>query len=109
MKDYTKIYTIIFWLSMLYILLWVILKATGVINTPELIELSPIITAIFGAGVFFQMMRDTKYRLDKLENRTHNGFKDVDFRFREVDFRFKEIDAHIMSIDKRLAVVESKI
>ena len=109
MKDYTKIYTIIFWLSMLYILLWVILKATGVINTPELIELSPIITAIFGAGVFFQMMRDMKYRLDKLEDRTYHGFEEVNTRFKEVDLRFKEVNSHIISIAKRLAVVESRI
>lgn len=88
MKDYTKLYTIIFWLSMLYILLWVILKAAGVINTPELLELFPIITAIFGAGVFFQMIRDVRERLTKLESKTENGFRDI---------------------DKRLALVESKI
>lgn len=88
MKDYTNLYTVIFWLSMSSILLWVILKSLGYINTPKFIELYPIISAIFGAGVFFQMMRDTRERLTKLENKTESGFENT---------------------NKRLSLIENKI
>ena len=95
MKDYTKIYTIIFWISLLSILLWLILKALGYINTPPLIELFPYFSAVFGAGAFFQMIRDMKDRLNKLEKETTNGFKDVDTK--------------ISGLDKRIVMLETRI
>ncbi|MFA4886804.1 MAG: hypothetical protein WC595_01190 [Candidatus Nanoarchaeia archaeon] len=67
MKDYTKLYATIFWISLLSILLWLILKALGYINTPPLVELFPLFSAVFGAGAFFQMVMDMKYRLGKVE------------------------------------------
>ena len=67
MKDYTKVYATIFWLSLLSILFWLILKALGYINTPPLVELFPLFSAVFGAGAFFQMVMDMKYRLGKVE------------------------------------------
>lgn len=60
MVDKTKLYTLIFWASLLSILLWVILKVVGVINTPPLIEFYPIIGAVFAAGSFFQLVLDTR-------------------------------------------------
>lgn len=35
MKDYTKIYATIFWISLASIFVWIILKALGYINTPS--------------------------------------------------------------------------
>lgn len=84
MKDYTNIYTVIFWLSLLSILFWLILKALGYINTPPVIELMPFFSAVFGAGAFFQMVFDMRKRLCNVEN-------------------------EVRSIDKRTAVLESKI
>ena len=95
MKDYTQIYTIIFWISLLSILLWLIFKALGYINTPPLIELIPFFSAVFGAGAFFQMIRDMKDRINKLEKETTNGFKDV--------------EAKINILDKRVIMLEPRI
>ncbi len=58
-------------------------------------ELYPIISAIFGAGVFFQMIRDTRERLTKLESKTENGFKDLNKR--------------LIIVENRLIIVENKL
>ena len=49
-----RIYAIIYWTSLAMILLWYILKSTGVIGTPLWLELLPVAFAIFGAGAFMQ-------------------------------------------------------
>ena len=91
MKDYTKIYSIIFWLSLLSILLWLILKAFGYINTPPLIELLPFFSAVFGAGAFFQMISDIRQRLSRVE------------------IEFKDVKLTVNNLDKRTAILESMI
>ncbi|MBU3923491.1 MAG: hypothetical protein KJ592_01090 [Nanoarchaeota archaeon] len=73
MKDY--IYDILFWTSMSITILWIILKLTGVINTPEWVQLIPIITIVFTAGITFQkqlsfnnkMLNRTDYLKIKIE------------------------------------------
>ena len=91
MKDYTKIYAIIFWSSLVVILVWLLLKAFGFINTPLIIELIPLFSAVFGAGAFFQMVFDIRNRLIKLEN----GFKDLGKDFHDLDKRLYTIEKKI--------------
>ncbi|HLC85976.1 MAG TPA: hypothetical protein VJG30_01690 [Candidatus Nanoarchaeia archaeon] len=91
MKDYTNIYTAIFWISLVSILIWLILKALGYINTPPLIELMPFFSAVFGAGAFFQMIRDIKNRVINVES------------------EIKDVKMTVHSLDKRVTVLESKV
>ena len=88
MRDLTKLYVLIFWLSMLSIIAWVILKVMGIINTPKIVELYPILSAVFGAGAFFQLIFNMNKRLGKVEN----------------DLSLMKKDLH--SLDKRLLLVE---
>jgi hypothetical protein len=90
MKDYSNIYAAIFWISLISIFIWLVLKALGYINTPTIIELMPFFSAIFGAGAFFQMFSDMRRRLSKVES------------------EMKDVGLTIHSIDKRVAVIESK-
>jgi hypothetical protein len=70
-----KIYGAIFWASLVIILLWYILKSTGVIQTPLWLELLPVAVAVFGAGAVFQEMRSDikilKFRVTHLEKDVH--------------------------------------
>ena len=91
MKDYTNIYTAIFWISLVSILIWLILKALGYINTPPLIELMPFFSAVFGAGAFSQMIRDIKNRVINVES------------------EIKDVKMTVHSLDKRVTVLESKV
>ncbi|MDP4012856.1 MAG: hypothetical protein Q8R00_04605 [Candidatus Nanoarchaeia archaeon] len=71
----SKIYTGIFWTSLAVILLWYILKSTGLVQTPLWFELLPFAAATFGAGAFFRQItidiRDLKMRTTHLEKDMH--------------------------------------
>ena len=54
----SKVYGAIFWICEALILLWYILKSTGVIKTPLWIELLPVAIAIFGAGAVLQQVHN---------------------------------------------------
>lgn len=75
--DRIKIYDAIFWFSLASILLWVILKVLGYINTPILLEQYPTIGAIFGAGAFFQKVNDMERRLRRVERAVYSTDKRV--------------------------------
>ncbi len=49
-----EISDIIIWISLLVLITYVLAKLVGLINTPEWINLIPIITLIFFAGAFYQ-------------------------------------------------------
>ena len=61
------------WFSLASILFWALAKGFGWINTPELVEMYPIIAAVFFAGKFYQdinnFKEDHEKRLIRLENR----------------------------------------
>jgi len=48
------IWDIIIWISLLVLTAYILAKLIGLINTPEWINLTPIITLIFFAGAFYQ-------------------------------------------------------
>ncbi len=50
MKRGTNIWDILAWIVLFGILVWVLLKTFGVINTPVLLEYAPIYGAIYLAG-----------------------------------------------------------
>ncbi len=104
-KDYTNIYTMIFWLSLSSILIWVILKVLGIINTPIIIELFPVISAVFGAGAFFQMVFGIRGRLFKLESRTDK----MAHGLTRLELDVTNIKSNMSEINTRLRYVEKKI
>ena len=50
MKKRVNVWDIIAWIVLGLILLWIILKVAGVINTPALLEFAPYFGAIYLAG-----------------------------------------------------------
>ena len=62
---------ILFWLFLIIALGYVIGKLTGLIGTPEWVELLPIISIIFAAGIAYQRMifftRSAEKRTDYLK------------------------------------------
>lgn len=101
-----KIYAIIFWTSLLVILVWVILKMIGVINSPVWIQLIPYFSAVFAAGAFFQSINsikldvsDLKARMGSVELRTHNMEKDII----EVKTNVNHFDSDLHDLKVRIA------
>lgn len=104
-KDYTNVYAAIFWSSLLIILVWILLKAFGFIHTPLIIEYLPFISAVFGAGAFFQMVFGIRGRLFKLESRTDK----MAHGLTRLELDVTNIKSNMSEINTRLRYVEKKI
>ena len=67
-----NIWDVIIWISLIVLVLYIIGKLTGIINTPEWINLIPVITMVFFAGAFYQkvlaFIEKTSIRTNYLKN-----------------------------------------
>lgn len=83
---------IIFWLCLAVIFVWIILKAAGIIHSPAWIEVIPYASAIFGAGIAFQILRELR-----------NDLKETRFNLKEINIELKEIDKRLIRVETSLA------
>ena len=86
---------IIAWLVLGYILLWLILKVTGVINTPTLLEYSPIFGAVYLAG--WQMNRLNQATLDITE---------IKQRIQSLEIKVANLETKVTTLDLRVIRLE---
>ena len=93
-KREIEIWDVIIWICIIILILYVIAKLTGLINTPEWINLIPIITLIFFAGAFYQKIIGF---IDRIYNRTD---------YLKININ-KLIDKNIET-DKRLFAIEKQ-
>lgn len=90
-----KIYDWLFWLSLLITGLWFTLKIMGVIKTPLWLELLPVASVIFGAGIFFQ-------KVESIGDDLH------DFKLEMSEFK-KDTLTELREHDKLLIGIEARI
>ena len=83
---------ILFWIAMLILIGYIIAKLTGIINTPEWVNLIPMITIAFMIGIFYQKVMGF---MEVIYNRTNYLKKNTD-----------DIKEKIAEHDKRLIVLE---
>ena len=93
MKKVT-IWDIIFWLAMIVLIAYIIAKLMGIINTPEWVNLIPLISLVFIIGAFYQrvlgFMHITNQRIAYLKN------------------NLDKISGKIAEYDKRILSLENK-
>lgn len=86
------------WFSLGICAVWVLLKAIGIIQSPIWIEMIPYAGAIFGAGIGFQILKDLKFRIEKIEPKMNEIEKD---------------QIHILNettnLNQRLSIIEQKL
>ncbi|MBW2974886.1 hypothetical protein KY366_04170 [Candidatus Woesearchaeota archaeon] len=90
----TRIYEIIFWLALIIIALWLVLKAVGIINSPVWVEAIPYASGLFAAGAAFQVLKDTKDNvrtLTKRVGRMGQGLTKVEIEVKHLEKEIKEI------------------
>ena len=51
---------VVFWIALIILIIWIVLKSFGYINTPVVVELIPYISGIFIAGVIWQQFRNVQ-------------------------------------------------
>ena len=89
-----EIWDVLFWIGMLILIGYVIAKLTGLINTPEWVELIPIITIIFVSGVFYQKVVGF---MERILNRT-------DYLKNNMDIIANKLNEH----DKQLFIINKQ-
>ena len=89
------IWDVIIWLSLIILILYIIAKLIGLINTPEWLSLVPIITLVFFAGAFYQKVI---YALERIYHRTDYLKKNID-----------DIKTTLTKHDKELTFLSNKI
>ncbi len=68
---------ILFWLAMLILIGYIMGKLTGIINTPEWVDLIPIITITFMIGAFYQKVMGFMEIMYKRTDYLKNNLEDV--------------------------------
>jgi len=90
----TIFWDILFWMAMIILILYIIGKLTGIINTPEWVDLIPLITLVFIMGAFYQKVRSF---MEVMDNRT-NYLKN----------KLENISDNLIVQDKRISFLENK-
>jgi hypothetical protein len=101
---------ILFYLSMLVLVIWTILKSTGIINTPAWIEYGiPFSGFIVGVFTIFQKFTDklnkVVYALGKLQTKTNYIEKDV----RELKDDVSTLKTDVSTLKTDVSTLKTKV
>jgi len=99
-----KLYDVSPWVVLAGITLWLILKVTGVINTPLIVEYAPIFGAVYVAGVMVNKLHTVAK--DVLEMK--NDVKNIDKRVYHVEGGLLLVTKELSHFNKRLYHFERK-
>lgn len=77
MKSRISIWDIIAWIVLALILLWLILKVSGIINTPIIIEYSPLFGAVYLAGWAMHKLENTVKEVNGLKGLKNAAIKQI--------------------------------
>jgi|SRR3989344_3189597 len=93
-KNHNSMWDIIAWFVLIGILIWLILKAFGVINTPVLLEYAPFFGAVYLAGWAMHKLdrstEDIKELKSEMKN-TDKRIKDIELSTRDIQFDINAI------------------
>lgn len=84
----TNFWDILAWIILIGIVLWLILKALGIINTPTIIEYSPIFGAVYLAGWAMHKLDKCAEEIHEIKNFNKATIKEIN------DIKIKCIKNH---------------
>lgn len=85
-----SIWDILVYVALIVLVIWIILKLAGVINSPVIVEIIPYVSAAYVFGRMFQKVETTADDVEKINT------------------EIREIKDETKSIDKRIQVLEIK-
>lgn len=86
------IWDILFWLAMLILILYILAKIFEWINTPDWVDLIPLITIIFLIGVFYQKVVGFMNLMDKRTFYLKNSLNKIKDKIEEHDKRIYNLE-----------------
>ncbi len=96
------VWDIIIWISLLVLVAYIIAKLTGLIKTPEWVNLIPVITLVFFAGAFYQKVLGF---MERMFVRTDYLKKNLD----NVNGQLNNISSKLLKHDKQLTTIAYKL
>lgn len=90
----------IFWSLVVIVLIWIILKAIGIIQTPGYLD---VIGPSGLLGLVIYLHRDVKTSTRELNKEINEGFEKVDKKFERID---KKFDVLINRLDRILSTFD---
>jgi hypothetical protein len=102
-KSDTAIYDWIFWISIAVIVVWMILKAVGVISSPVWQELLPFAGGLAALAAYFQKTGKHLQKIDNIEYDLHEFKTDTKAEFKEIRAELKTHDNRLIRIEAKLA------
>lgn len=76
-KQKYTIWDILAWICIMGIAIWLILKVTGIINTPLLLEYAPYFGATYIAGWLVHELKNNSRRLNKFDKFQQETIKEI--------------------------------
>jgi ABC-type enterochelin transport system permease subunit len=83
---------ILFWIAMIILILYIIGKLAGIINTPEWVDLIPLITLVFIMGAFYQKISGFMETMANRTNYLKNNLDKISDRLIEQDKRISSLE-----------------
>lgn len=103
------VYDWIFWISVAVVVIWMILKAVGIIQSPVWQELLPYAGAFAAVVAYFQKTGAYLQKIDYIGQDIHDSKLEMrEFRDK-TEIKFEEVKAELHKHDNRLIRIEAKL
>ena len=100
LKRRISVWEIVFYLSLLSILIWLILKLTGVINTPPILEYGyPVFSGLLA---FFAMYQGISNRITRMGYDLTRVVSKIEY----LEKRQDHVDIHLTKTDEKIYLLE---
>jgi hypothetical protein len=80
-KKRVQLWDMLLWLGLAWILIWLTLKAAGILHTPAIIEWSPAFCAVYVVGRAIQKL----YTMERTLRQIGNDVREIGRDFRKVE------------------------
>ncbi len=102
----TDIRDIIFWMLLGFTLIFIILRIIGIINSPDWIDLVPLATIVFAAGVAYGKVISSINMVYKRTSYLKKSFDNLSGKFDNLNNKFDILGGKLKNNEKRIVVLE---
>ena len=98
-------WSVVFWMGVITLFLWLLARAAGLINTPFIIDLIPYAAS-------FAALLGAVMKIARFVNKVENGLgdiKELGIRIDKIETITSNIRIDIHRLDKRVSIIETKI
>lgn len=92
-------WSVIFWIGIIIIFLWLMAKAVGLINTPWYIEIIPYIGALAVLGAIIKKIGEYTYKIDIM----FQDIKDIKLDLKDLRLKSENHEVRLVKLETKLS------